>query len=844
MARNRTIYSNEILMVAPSATGSQYLNDGGAGESLIRQLKRVQNVNYGFSINRTDTYQFGQLARIDSAVLSAPTVSLDFSYYLTDGQNENLLGFDNTENSNFLSESFINDQDGRNFYIYTADQKNDAIGSISDLEAQSDGNKSVIGIGNCYITNYSVNASVGGLPIASVSAEAFNIKVDAGNKGGDSPGINIKDGTKSTETYVIPNEYISTGDGVTQLLPGDIEVDFGTGALLSLISDSAGANSAHIQSFSIDVPLGRTTLQRIGNSFGYSKVLDTPITASVSISAILADRPDETRSLFGEVYANNKNDIKITMHKPSSAGAKQGDKSIVYILKNATLESESYGMSIGDNRSADYTFTAQLGDPKNVADGSLGGSFTMNSSGNYEQLQVFQTGMSTDTNIRHVLSQSDTINYGSAVAANDDFLVIGASGFVNQGFNKKEIGAAYIYNKQKGFYKQIHQTSGEAGVRQAGLSNTARLPDAGGDSGPSHDFNFGASVAVSPSGLIAVGQPTSSNDGLVAIYEPNDAKTSFTINSVVINDSGNIRFGDSVAFDKSVSSNGTQFGVVGSPHASVGGSGNLGSVSVFKGSVTNGYKTSAVNAFSAYTLDTHEGANMPIGAVHTAGEQLGQSVAMHNGVIVAGAPKNTILASHLSSSGSAFVYVANGGDGSSAAHWDIVANLTGREWGTSDEPTFKDPAFGTDVDIFENTIVVGAPSGEYNGTRGGAVFVFTGFNDVASDHANYKDKPIRWNHAAVLVPNSQAGNDIFGHTVSMPNAHTIVAGAPGRGAGSRGSFFVFTGEGANWTQTQEVQYSGVGSTDQFGDPEEALAVTQKEVFIGSQGSEKVIRYRI
>jgi hypothetical protein len=78
----------------------------------------------------------------------------------------------------------------------------------------------------------------------------------------------------------------------------------------------------------------------------------------------------------------------------------------------------------------------------------------------------------------------------------------------------------------------------------------------------------------------------------------------------------------------------------------------------------------------------------------------------------------------------------------------------------------------------------------------------------------------------------------------MPNSQTIIAGAPGRGAGSRGSFFVFTGEGANWTQTQEVQYSGVGSTDQFGDPETSLAATQKEVFIGSQNSEKVIRYRI
>ena len=102
MARNRTIYSNEVLMVAPSATGSQHLNGTTIGESLIRQIKRVQSINYGFSIDRTDTYQFGQLSRIDSAVLSAPTVSLDFSYYLTDGQNENLLGFNNNEGSNFI----------------------------------------------------------------------------------------------------------------------------------------------------------------------------------------------------------------------------------------------------------------------------------------------------------------------------------------------------------------------------------------------------------------------------------------------------------------------------------------------------------------------------------------------------------------------------------------------------------------------------------------------------------------------------------------------------------------------------------------------------------------------
>ena len=835
MARNRTIYSNEILMVAPSATGSQYLNDGGAGESLIRQVKRVQNVNYGFSINRTDTYQFGQLARIDSAVLSAPTVSLDFSYYLTDGQNENLLGFDNAENSNFLSESFINDQDGRNFYIYTADQKNDAIGSISDLEAQSDDNKSVIGIGNCYVTNYSVNASVGGLPIASVSAEAFNIKVDAGNKAGDSPGINIKDGTKSTETYVIPNEYISTGDGVAQLLPGDIEVDFGTGALLSLISDSAGANSAHIQSFSIDVPLGRTTLQRIGNSFGYSKVLDTPITASVSISAILADRPDETRSLFEEVYANNKNDIKITMHKPSSAGAKQGDKSIVYILKNATLESESYGMSIGDNRSADYTFTAQLGDPKNVADGSLGGSFTMNSSGNYEQLQVIETGMSTDTKTDQGYG---IFSFGSAVAANDDFLVIGASGFIGGG-DSFENGAAYIYKKEKGFYKQIHQTSGEAGIRQAGLSNTAKLPD------DSRHHNFGGAVAVSPSGLIAIATPDAAgDDGSVSIFEPNDGKNSFTINTVLTDATNNIRYSDDIAFDKSVSGDGQQLGVIGAPHQTVGSTGNHGAIYIFKGTVTNGYKTSAVNAFSEAQIPT---TSLDLaGQIFTAGQRLGHSVAMHKGVIVAGAPENNILAG-THPSGSALVYVATQGLGGGVGHYRIVANLTGTKYGSTEGVT-QNSAFGTDVDIFENTIVVGAPSGNHNGTsNAGAVFVFTGFNDAASDAKNYKSKPTRWKYAATLSQTAAAANDLFGYTVSMPTAHKIVVGAPGRGDANKGAAYVFTGEGASWTQTQEIQYSGVGGTDKHGRPETALATTEKEIFIGGAGnvvSEEVIRYRI
>ena len=41
-----------------------------------------------------------------------------------------------------------------------------------------------------------------------------------------------------------------------------------------------------------------------------------------------------------------------------------------------------------------------------------------------------------------------------------------------------------------------------------------------------------------------------------------------------------------------------------------------------------------------------------------------------------------------------------------------------------------------------------------------------------------------------------------------------------------------------------IQWRLDSTTDNFGDPETSLAVTQKEVFIGSEDGEKVIRYRI
>ena len=85
MARNRVIYQSEGLYVSKDASFSR-CNDH-------EQLNRVQSANYSFTSIVKMLTNSVTLARIDSLVLDPPTVSLDFSYYLTDGFNERALGF-------------------------------------------------------------------------------------------------------------------------------------------------------------------------------------------------------------------------------------------------------------------------------------------------------------------------------------------------------------------------------------------------------------------------------------------------------------------------------------------------------------------------------------------------------------------------------------------------------------------------------------------------------------------------------------------------------------------------------------------------------------------------------
>tara|TARA_Y100000401_G_scaffold38034_1_gene28633 strand:- start:76 stop:1308 length:1233 start_codon:yes stop_codon:yes gene_type:complete len=390
MARNRVIYQSEALYVTHQYSGHNTIdivNGGTVGQvnptqglksDNFHQIHRVQSANYNFAINRTDINQFGQLARIDTAVIDAPTVGLDFTYLVTNGVNEDALGISVNALNTVASprESAISgvlaNTSGRNYHILTVKEGSDA--NNSALQASS--NSTVISIGNGFITNYSVNASVGAVPTASVSVEGLNITAQSGSASMDTPAIDPDAGTVGTGKFALPAPV--TGSVGEVIRPGDIQVLFagasdeglqGTGLLTQLVDDG-GRTSAHINSFSIDLPLGRSVLQRLGNSFGFAREIDFPVQVAVSVSATVADL--KAGNLFEELYENTKHDIVLKMHKNivggSSAGVNDAGQ-IAYVIKNATLDSESFSSSIGDNKSVDLSFTATVGGPQDTTNG-------------------------------------------------------------------------------------------------------------------------------------------------------------------------------------------------------------------------------------------------------------------------------------------------------------------------------------------------------------------------------------------------------------------------------------------------------------------------------------------
>jgi len=371
MARNRVIYQSEGLYVSDNASTT-----GATGHE---QLNRVQSANYSFTINRQDVNQFGDLARIDSLVLEPPTVSLDFSYYLADGFNERSLGFfvettgskmnkdgagSPNSKGNFAS-GHLTSNSGVNFYIATSP---DGVDLNQSPAAALDSSDRAIGVGNCYISDYSVELAVGSLPTVNVTVEGANMNSAPISSSGTipTPAVNQTAGTIIGNQVKLPSP---TTDGgitgtlgeatITALRPGDVTLTLSGVNGMSLIQ-LTGDDGAHVQSASISLPLSRTPIDRLGSRFPFAREVDFPVTATMNISAIVADsQAGNLANLLNSGVQEASILVKDT----------EGVSAIQYRMKGLKVDSQSFSSSIGSNKTVDITFSTQIGGPNDEVNG-------------------------------------------------------------------------------------------------------------------------------------------------------------------------------------------------------------------------------------------------------------------------------------------------------------------------------------------------------------------------------------------------------------------------------------------------------------------------------------------
>jgi len=370
MPRTRIISQSKAVYASP--TGSV---------TTPAQLHRIDTLSFDIDLAgaRQDVREFGQLARIATVRASELTPTLSFGYYLTDGENEGHLGF-NIKGiastpfggvSQFISGVLSEDvnKKEKNIYVVTTAEGIDAFDANF---ASQRANHSTIGFGNATLSNYTANFAVGEIPRADVELECGNIIFYTGSTG-KNPAVNRQTAESLAGTFTLPQP--STGDSSVDVLKaGDVAVSFSSNI------DMGGANFSgiHIQSASVEVPLSRQAIERLGSELPYAKPLEFPINVTCSINGIVDDFKEGTlQTVLTGCTASAGVDIAIQVTDRCGGTANK----VHYLLKNAVLDSQNFSIGLDDNETVDLTFSAQIAGANTTSaglfmSGSSTGSFS------------------------------------------------------------------------------------------------------------------------------------------------------------------------------------------------------------------------------------------------------------------------------------------------------------------------------------------------------------------------------------------------------------------------------------------------------------------------------------
>jgi hypothetical protein len=354
ISANKAVYATKTGVFVHASSGIE-----------ATQLHRINNFTFEVDIagSRQDIREFGQLARIGSLINSDLTPTCSFDYYLTDGENESHLGFE-IKNSIVANAASVQGISGiltedpryreRNIFIATVGEGKDAFDADSwASETEID----VVGFGNAFITDYTVDLSVGEIPTASVSYDCGNIQFYTGNSTGlANPSIKASNGAPADNGLIglpVPN----SGNSLVDVLrAGQIEVNLSSATALGI--GGVDLATLHPQSVSISVPLAREPLEELGAVLPYARPLTFPIDVTLSVSAITSNQTEgNIAALLTGCGGQETRDIRVTLKDRCDSSTSR----LVYILKDAVLDSQNFSQDLDGNETVDLQFSAQIG---------------------------------------------------------------------------------------------------------------------------------------------------------------------------------------------------------------------------------------------------------------------------------------------------------------------------------------------------------------------------------------------------------------------------------------------------------------------------------------------------
>jgi len=439
LTRNRVIYAGTDVLVsdAPSWSGHQ------TGVTSLKLLKRVQSSSISISNPVTRTKQIGSSDFAFEKYIKEPEIQVGLEYICSDNSNELLLGLNATGNEGILKDLSSSAQDRNIFFILTDENSQDAH-SLTNMVGND-----IFSIGNNFLTNYSIKAEVGSVPIASVSFSCLNMTFQTyngtGSNGSEVPAINLTNGIKSTETYMLTGASMITENYLTNqnlrpyaINPGDIELLMPQPIMGGV--RYSGNIPAAISSLSIDIPIERRDLLGFGSNYPYDKKIIFPIIGRLSFQGTF-DEP--VTGDFSNIFADENNyDFTFNLKKYD------GTTGLRIEILDARIESQSFDLSMGENLSFSSEFSFKL----TQTDGfRLSGNAQLYDIDAYEFLEIAQiTNTSTRTGINNFVKTLKTGTLWNKISGL--YPLVGGSMY-SEKFNLKDprdLDAAYRLNFNTG----------------------------------------------------------------------------------------------------------------------------------------------------------------------------------------------------------------------------------------------------------------------------------------------------------------------------------------------------------------------------------------------------------